>query len=280
MTSTVSNTKIQTSHYRPYRPGAKVCKCSTAAPSLLITCDDSDWHYDDEPCCMGFGGIQHLCSRLDPGVCPIIAGGARAEWATTGNANLEQSKKVKCTYNISGFVTADDVQRWINNWGKDNQYNNDIMPSFCNLPSTNCPIGESTCTNITATDKSGDLCRNWLAERRLLPTQPVIPISSLFTPFPTRNWWQRNNWWVLILIAVGILLIFIIIIIIVNSTRNRRALRESKKRISPPVPVQPRTVPPVTTPSQPVHQQPIPSQPSFQQTTLPQVNTAPTSHLS
>ncbi len=92
-------------------------------------------------------------------------------WKLDDEGNSE-SPLVSCTYNPSTF-TSDDVLEYIDEFGKDDQYNNVVMPQFClnkNIKSVNCENNQRTgkpwesCVYMLDKDDSGDLCHDWRSE--------------------------------------------------------------------------------------------------------------------
>ena len=160
MSTTVSGFTRQTNVYQPYNPGESVCKCWHCSESTKQrSCDDGDWRYGWNACCFGCKE-QPKCSRLDPSVCPDIAGGAVTE-------SWDSAPQVKCTYELDKFTTAEDIKGWTNNFGENATYTEDIMPFVCTQQSDKCPIDPMTgnpmerCSNMIAVDDTGSLCRQW-----------------------------------------------------------------------------------------------------------------------
>lgn len=131
-------------------------------------CSSGDWNY-----------ASSSCSKVDPFTCPLIGG----YWGTSAfspGANLTATQAVgvpvTCSYDIGSIQTIDDVMTWIDYFGKDDTYNNEIMPYFCFLPAEpdtcrtfeyvvgdtpTCPSGLTGCSNMSSLGDTGQLCSQW-----------------------------------------------------------------------------------------------------------------------
>lgn len=144
-----------------------MCKCGHCPAFTRERSCDTDWKYGEETCCGGLCRNQPKCSRLDPSICPNIAGGAVTE-------SWDVAPQVKCTYNLDNFTTLKDVEEWTDNFGENAAYTEDIMPFFCTQQSDKCPIDPMTgkpmerCSNMIAVDDTGSLCRQWEAKNPAL----------------------------------------------------------------------------------------------------------------
>lgn len=83
--------------------------------------------------------------------------------------SFQKSKKyLQCTYDSSFITTSRQVNEYIEAFGRDENYENEIMPSFCSLQTSSCPTDITTgnpmssCSNFVETGESGTLCREWV----------------------------------------------------------------------------------------------------------------------
>jgi hypothetical protein len=192
----VSGTRLitQTSPHNTYNPGSSVCapgKCTITTPRqrCASTSGVIDWNFVEQFCgdtCPS----QPICSRPNPAMCPTINGTSGViSWVTPDDnaAGVVQGRRVRCSYDLSGFKTADDLQIWVDNFGQDDSYNILIMPTFCGQPSTTgtcptginispspsiCPTGLTGCSRLTANSEEGSMCRAWAGTNQ--PTADVI----------------------------------------------------------------------------------------------------------
>jgi len=201
MASTVDLIKKQTVHYQTYQ--SNTCGLFTGN----VSCPNGDWGYAKHKC--DFGDDQLECSKIDPSTCPLIASGVSSyKWNSQGN--LTTFPTVTCTYDVNKFTKTSDVQGWIANGGDPTVLNSVILPSFCALPSTKCAVGETSCTNLQATDEAGTLCKAWKSGSSTTNPNANVP-----------TWWSLNGWWVLIVIFVSIFLILIIIVVIYSKNKAK-----------------------------------------------------------
>lgn len=186
MSLKVTGNKLQLTTYQEYEPGASVCACLHCTQfTELVQCDVGpdglqDWAYDTVKCCIGFCTSQYKCSKPDVNQCPVI-GGKRGEisWTTNNDAyNFQpEGRQISCTYNVDDFKTADDLETWLNNFGYDPIFINNIMPVYCpqqaepgtcpTFPPTSgtagtpCAGGLTGCSRMSSTDKNGAYCSQW-----------------------------------------------------------------------------------------------------------------------
>ena len=131
--------------------------CESAVP-----CPFNAWGYK---CLNG----THLCSQIDPDLCPQINGSASTSWETADSDlnSTAAGRNVVCTYNVSQFRSLNDVQTWIANFGSTGPMYNNIMESFCLQPSFNCNNnlavlpGLTGCSRINENSQIGLYCRSW-----------------------------------------------------------------------------------------------------------------------
>lgn len=127
-----------------------------------IPCPNNEWGYQ----CVN---DTHLCSQIDPNLCPQIDGPSSRTWETS-NSDLNSTasgRNVVCTYNLSQFRRLSDVQTWIATFGSTGPMYNNIMESFCLQPSFNCNANIATlpgltgCSRINENSQIGSYCRSW-----------------------------------------------------------------------------------------------------------------------
>lgn len=157
----VIGTTVQQLPYQSYDRGecrSYLCNASTS----IASCDLGDWAYRFRLC--GMCPSQPSCSKPDPSLCPLIGG----QGAT--NVEFNQAPNINCIYSPNQFKTSTDLLTWEATFGKDNTYNNIIMPAFCSKEtSVGCPKNESgriqtTCSILRAETPAGQLCRNWAVD--------------------------------------------------------------------------------------------------------------------
>ncbi len=144
---------IQTEPYQLYN----VSRCGLPTGS----CQPGDWQYGVRLC--GIYPSQPVCSKVNSQACPRL-GGHSAKMS-----NFSQPPNVACTYDVETFSTLPAVSDWISFYGKEEQYNEVIMPYFCSLKATDsCPLSargttEAQCSRLRANNEGGLLCREWAA---------------------------------------------------------------------------------------------------------------------
>lgn len=122
---------------------------------------------DNKSCRSGYWLVENdhygnsTCSKVNPNTCPIIGN-------NNGIAKFTSTPpEVECTYNTNDFTKNKHVKTYEEIWGKDEDYNDKIMPEFCQEISASCPIDPDTneqmqaCSNLISTDRSGRRCRDW-----------------------------------------------------------------------------------------------------------------------
>lgn len=154
---------VQTTPVGTYDLG--ICDCGVCSGSTPVaTCNPGDWQYATRPCCGTRSGCpaQPSCSKVDPTVCPTFGG------LPAVSASFSQAPNVTCSYTLNQFSTTDDITKYLETFGQDNQYNNTIMPAFCSGTATGagtCPAGVAgapfSCSRLMSTGADGNLCRQW-----------------------------------------------------------------------------------------------------------------------
>lgn len=213
--------------------------CTAFNPSRpLIPCRQGDATIGSKLCGVGPAGVnlchsQYRCTPIDPNVCPVLPGNPLAiptvEWtpgvainssANWGNPNV---LNVQCGYNPNDITTAVQVAELQRAFSATNPQTQQILdeqlyPSFCSLPSNNCPpdpvTGEQrqVCSRFASSDQEGALCRSWQArnlqqadvsKRRFCNTNPTskecdcINRSSnpTYQQLNPRQLSQDSCWW-------------------------------------------------------------------------------------
>lgn len=75
---------------------------------------------------------------------------------------------VSSTYTTSDFTQPGQIDEYVKLYGKDDNWKDSIMPSFCSLSASSCTNDPSTnspyvpCTNLNETGDGGNLCQDWL----------------------------------------------------------------------------------------------------------------------
>jgi hypothetical protein len=149
---------------------------------------------------------QPICTAVNPAVCPNLSSNLPPDltffntkplnrWFANGTNDYNVSQEVKltyknfnetsvsCSYPLESFKTFGDIMNYQNAFTafpsafdievSTATLNQEIMPYFCSLPSTDCSIdplkpGENVhqthCSRFTSLDPEGTLCRTWAAE--------------------------------------------------------------------------------------------------------------------
>ncbi len=134
-----------------------------------------DWNYGWNSCCSGFCPSKRECAKPDPKECDI------------GNDILDRDPFLKiewdvnapnyrCTYDLHKINTSEQINLFVAKNGKNKSYD-EIMTSFCEIPSHICPIdpGDGSlnddkkgkemekCSRLISLDDEGTRCRAWAA---------------------------------------------------------------------------------------------------------------------
>lgn len=177
----VSGTIVQEEPYDVYNVGE--CRsfiCSSQTP--VAQCQNGDWAYSVRKCGMTCPQ-QPSCSRVNPEVCPTFSGQGPA------TATFAQAPTVQCNYTLSQFTTTEDIVKWDLVFGKNQQYNEVIMPSFCALQTTDsCPPNEAgrvpqTCSVLRSEGDGGRLCREWALSNPTLGDAAKEKYCSTYNTF-------------------------------------------------------------------------------------------------
>ena len=164
MSTTITGNVVQQTPIGIYEPG--VCDCGVCnASTPVATCNPGDWQFATRPCCGTRSGCpaQPRCSKVDSSVCPSFGGRPAVSSA------FSQGPNVSCSYTVDQFATSDDIMKYIATFGKNNQFTNVVMPSFCSGTATGtCPsatVGtQFSCSRLMSTGADGNLCRQWALE--------------------------------------------------------------------------------------------------------------------
>ena len=113
-------------------------------------------------------GLIKECTRLCDNECPPLGKGLISfEWKNDiDNFKNVDNKAVSCNYDAENF-TLNDVKQYIIAYGKDDNYNNILMPTYCFQETTKCVNNPNTnepwesCPNILSTTGAGRLCKDW-----------------------------------------------------------------------------------------------------------------------
>jgi hypothetical protein len=160
-------TTKQTTKYKKYE-----AKCDRD------NCPNGDWCYGNTTA-RCFPGLNRCkCSKVYVGTCPgpVIT----AFWSSQNN-NPNTKALVDCSYQTRDFTSSKTVTEYINKFGRDNNWARSIMPFFCGLQTSQCPIDQTTgqpmssCSNLVSTGDNGTLCRQWTST---VPAQIVDQTKS------------------------------------------------------------------------------------------------------
>ena len=170
---------VQNSTVDVYSPGAEFCSCDFCDPNIInlqIRCNGCDYAFEEISCCNSMPGCtnQVLCTGVDPSACPVIAGNnGIATWAT-GTGGVCIAATLNCGYPTNIFKNPEDITQWIVKFGNNESLNDTIMPAFCQVQSTDCPINPETgspmsaCSNFKDQGLAGDMCRSWASNNPTL----------------------------------------------------------------------------------------------------------------
>jgi hypothetical protein len=160
--NTIVKTAKQKSIYQPYAPG--ICsaeKCDSTTEKA--TCNPGDWEFNQHYCGTGCP-TQPQCSRIDPFVCPQLVRSS----ALISSAFSNKPPLVDCVYDVNAFDTPEKIEEYVRVFGKDNDWATKIMPNFCTMQTTTCPIDITTgqpmtsCSNFVSPGQSTQICRSWV----------------------------------------------------------------------------------------------------------------------
>jgi hypothetical protein len=131
-----------------------------------------DWWQASQSCSFG-GGVY--CSPMDAGVCPILNHTATSvNWLTPANQGSASGRQVQCTYDMNNItdspaaVQAFRAFPWDDKANATQEYDQTIMPYFCNKVVTTCPTDPSTgnpmtsCSRFVSTGPDGAACQQWV----------------------------------------------------------------------------------------------------------------------
>jgi len=169
--SEISGIMVQRTPFKSYTPNCNggtgdCCSFPHSQPFLHFDpCDETngirDWKYKCETC--AFGPCKPKCSKPNQDTCDL--GGnikSRVEWA--GKYNF-QNPEIKCTYDIDSINSIDQINRWINKFGKNKDYDK-IMLNFCAREMKNCADGNATCSFKNSDSIEGKICKSWYNEQK------------------------------------------------------------------------------------------------------------------
>lgn len=132
-----------------------------------------DWKYGTEKCPNDCSDTV-LCSKLDQTLCPDLKG----ELITTWDSELGPPHVI-CKYPVSVFEKLEDIEVYVDKWGKDDNYNEHIMPYFCSKSVITCPENVdknrfSSCSRFVSTGIDGELCREWVSDNDILSDKTIL----------------------------------------------------------------------------------------------------------
>lgn len=179
--SDIVNLKItQIDPHNTYEPGLCQIGCNLKTP--IAKCSPDDWTVRMRNC----GATcpkQPICSKADPSVCPNFNNQG------ANNVSFDGPPNLSCSYDVSQFKNTDDIIRWTVIMGKDEQYNNKIMPEFCSTKtSEGCPRNEqgiipTTCSILRANSQGGKLCQEWAKDNPRLAEQAARKYCQMHNTF-------------------------------------------------------------------------------------------------
>lgn len=149
--------------------GNNVCDWNIYSGGIEV----KDWEYGTENClneCID----TVLCSKLDTDICPYIQGENDSSWDS-----IKGAPNVVCKYPLDVFETLEDIEVYVNKWGKDDNYNKNIMPFFCAKTVSTCPENLDknrfkSCSRIVSNGIDGDICREWKNENPDISDEVII----------------------------------------------------------------------------------------------------------
>jgi len=132
-----------------------------------------DWKYDSKSC---FNDCPEIifCSGLNPSICPKINGDVNVRWD-----HEEGPPSVLCSYPLDNFNKIKNIEIFHNKWGKNDDYNEKIMPYFCSQIVKTCPENTensrfASCSRFVSNGTDGELCREWIKENPKLSDAAVV----------------------------------------------------------------------------------------------------------
>lgn len=165
-------------------------------PNLDNPCRNGDWNYGSRTC--GEDCVSYQCSGIaaEP-TCGNIGTRVEGEWKTNLNG-ISESPIVQCSYYPDTF-TLDDIDEYVNKFGKDEKYNTIVMPTFCFQDSTECVNNPETgeqwrsCPNMLNQGNIGVFCRNWRSNNIDDADQAQTDYCNDNSGNPTCSCYNRNN---------------------------------------------------------------------------------------
>jgi hypothetical protein len=158
--------RIVEASFDPFKTGTPQCPLDSSGqsfPAGVINCGGPGVAPGS------FRGVY--CSQVDRGYCPTFgAPPLDARFARKALGDPYNGPWVRCQYNPQDINTPEHIETWINVFGRDNTWYNQIMPIFCARSSASCPnnpIGGSktnSCPMLRSVGAGGDLCRQWEQE--------------------------------------------------------------------------------------------------------------------
>ena len=124
-------------------------------------------------CNAGFGFVTtygfRVCSEVDRSYCDGFDS-PPTDVRFDNSQNGNDGSWVRCQYNISAVNSLNSVNNWVTNFGKNDDWYNKIMPSFCFAQTNSCPNNplndqpQDSCPRIRSRGAEGDICRIWELE--------------------------------------------------------------------------------------------------------------------
>jgi len=132
-----------------------------------------DWEFGTEKCPNECSNTV-LCSKLDHTLCPDLKGELSIRWD-----NELGPPNVLCSYPLSVFEKMEDIEVYVDKWGKDDNYNHHIMPYFCSKSVTSCPENVDknrfkSCSRFVSNGIDGELCREWASDNDILSDKTIL----------------------------------------------------------------------------------------------------------
>jgi hypothetical protein len=159
-------TTFSASVQQNYQFGQYTFPCSD--DSNLKVCATGDSEID---CTYCFAKTNSpICVKPDPGVCGSYTGsdgGDILEGVAITSNQFDTYFTVECTFFASAFNDIDNVDAYINVFGRDSNYKGDLMKNFCKQTSSNCATDPTTgnpmtsCLFLNDNGDSGNECREW-----------------------------------------------------------------------------------------------------------------------
>lgn len=130
-----------------------------------------DWNYKSSPCMNECKDLIY-CSKINSKICPQIGYEVISRWDI-------EPPNIQCTYPLDTFLDMNNIQKYIDILGEDDNYNNYIMPQFCSQIVETCPENVhqtrfTQCSRMVSNGVDGERCRQWSAKNPKVSDKTIL----------------------------------------------------------------------------------------------------------